>query len=256
MKLTIDTDGRTLEIDDRARGRRLDLYSREAFELLSREWLRVAWSQKYSYTFTWLGRPIIQLPEDMLRMQEVVYRLRPDVIVETGIAHGGSLVFYASLCRLMGAGRVVGVDVEIRPHNRAAIEAHPLAGSITLIEGSSTAADTLERVKATIGPGERVMVLLDSNHSYAHVAAELRAYAGLVSPGSYLVVQDGIMQDLSDVPGGDPAWEQDNPARAAQDFVAAHPEFTIEPPTWAFDESRLHEGITHWPSGWLKRRAM
>lgn len=254
MKLTIDTDSRTLVTEDGAAIRTLDLYGPEAFAALSRQWLRVAWSQKHSYTFSWLGRPMIQLPEDVLRLQETIYQLQPDVIVETGIAHGGSLVFHAALCRLMGKGRVIGVDIEIRPHNRAAIEAHPLHPLITLIEGGSTDPRILDRIKAMIQPGERVMVLLDSNHSYAHVTEELRLYGELVTPGSYLVVQDGIMRDLSDVPGGRPEWLHDNPARAAMDFAAGHADFTLEPPPWAFNESALREGVTHWPAGWLKKR--
>jgi cephalosporin hydroxylase len=154
----------------------------------------------------------------------------------------------------MGSGRVVGVDVEIRPHNRAALDAHPLRPLITLIEGSSTAPETVAQVRAQIQPGERVLVLLDSSHTRQHVADELSAYAPLVSPGSYLVVQDGIMRDLADVPGGQPSWTEDNPTRAVADFLRAHPEFVLEPPAWTFNESPLREGITHWPSGWLKRR--
>lgn len=254
MKLTLDTDSRTLVTEDGATVRTLDLYGPEAFAALSRHWLRVAWSQKHSYTFSWLGRPMIQLPEDVLRLQELIYQLQPDVIVETGVAHGGSLVFYASLCHVIGKGRVIGVDIEIRPHNRTAIEAHPLKPFITLIEGSSTSSGILDQVKAMIGPGERVMVLLDSNHSYGHVSEELRLYAELVTPGSYLVVQDGIMHDLPDVPGGRLDWIHDNPARAARDFVDSRADFVLEPPTWAFNESALREGLTHWTAGWLKRR--
>ncbi|MFN8637000.1 MAG: CmcI family methyltransferase [Chloroflexota bacterium] len=254
MKLTIDTDQRMLTVDDGAGARALDLYGPEAFAVLSRQWLRTAWANKYTYTFTWLGRPVVQLPEDLLRVQEAIFQLRPDLIVETGIAHGGSLVFYASLCQLLGVGRVVGVDVEIRPHNRAALDAHPLRPLVTLIEGSSTAPETLAQVHAQVRPGERVLVLLDSNHTYQHVSDELRAYAPLVTPDSYLVVQDGVMRDLADVPGGQPSWTEDNPVRAVDDFLREHPELVLEPPAWAFNESPLREGITHWPSGWLRRR--
>jgi cephalosporin hydroxylase len=177
------------------------------------------------------------------------------VIVETGVAHGGSLVFYASLCALLGTGRVIGVDIEIRPHNRAAIEAHPLKPYVTLVTGRSTDVDVLDQVSASIAPDDRVMVILDSNHTYDHVVAELHAYAPLVTPGSYLLVQDGIMRDLWDVPGGDPAWAWDNPARAAADFAAQHPDFVVEPPAWRFNESHLRRGLTHWTGGWLRRRA-
>lgn len=256
MKLTIDTDTRTLTVDDDDSGtgaRALDLYGPEAFAVLSDHWLRTAWANRYTYTFTWLGRPVVQLPEDLLRIQEAIFQLRPDLIVETGIAHGGSLVFYASLCQLLGTGRVVGVDVEIRPHNRAALDAHPLRPLITLIEGSSTAPETVAQVRAQVRPGERVLVLLDSSHTRQHVAHELRVYAPLVSVGLYLVVQDGIMRDLADVPGGQPSWTEDNPTRAVADFLSANPEFALEPPAWAFNESPLRAGITHWPSGWLRR---
>jgi len=254
MKLTLDIDRRTLAIEDGDEPRTLDLYSAEAFALLSRHWLKVAFSQKYVYTFTWLGRPIIQFPEDVIRLQETIYQLRPDVIVETGVAHGGSLVLFASLCQLLGTGRVIGIDVEIRPHNRAALEAHPLMPYITLIEGSSTDDSIVAQVKSLIAPGERVLVTLDSNHSYAHVANELRAYADLVTPGSYLLVQDGITQDVWDAPNGDPAWEHDNVVRAIEEFVAERPEFVVEPPPRPFNESHLRQGITHYVRGWLRRR--
>ena len=144
-----------------------------------------------------MGRPVIQLPEDMLRIQEVIHVVRPDVIVETGVAHGGSLVFYASLLKAMDKGRVIGIDVEIRPHNRRAIEAHPLAERIALVEGSSIDPAVVDRVAGMIAPNEAVLVLLDSCHTKAHVAAELEAYGRLVTPGSYIVATDGIMHDLA-----------------------------------------------------------
>ena len=153
----------------------------EAFSVISKAWLRSGWDNKYVYSFAWMGRPVIQLPEDMLRIQEVIYQVKPDVLIETGIAHGGSLIFYASLFKAMGKGRVVGVDIEIRPHNRAAIEAHELSSYLTLIEGSSTAPDIVEQVKAQIKPGDTVMVVLDSCHSKEHVLGELEAYAPLVT---------------------------------------------------------------------------
>src|SRR6266850_4346822 len=137
MKLTIDTEAKSLRLENDGQERDIPLYSDEAFEVISDQWLKVGWNQKYPYTFTWMGRPIIQAPEDVLRVQEVVYRVRPDVLVETGVAHGGSLILYASLFKAMGAGRVIGVDVEIRPPNRRALEAHELFPLITLIEGSS-----------------------------------------------------------------------------------------------------------------------
>lgn len=255
MKLTIDTTERTLTQEVDGELNVLDLYSREAFELISRQWVRVGWDQKYSYTFSWMGRPIVQLPEDMVRMQEVLYRVRPDVIIETGVAHGGSLVYYASLCRAMGKGRVIGIDVEIRPHNRKAIEAHELAPLISLVEGSSTAPDVVDHVTSLVKPGEVVMIVLDSNHTKGHVLDELEAYRNLVTPGSYLVATDGIMRDLHDVPRGRPEWVRDNPAAAAREFAEKHPEeFVLEQPDWPFNESELTENVTHWPDAWLRRR--
>ena len=255
MKLTLDTDAKTLTLEEAGQSTTLDLYSKQAFEALSRQWIRVGWDQKYPYTFSWMGRPVIQLPEDMIRMQEVIHRLQPDVIIETGVAHGGSLVFYASLCKAMGKGRVIGIDIEIRPHNRVAIEAHPLFGYITLIEGSSIAPAVVDQVKALLKPGETTLFILDSNHSYAHVSGELQAYAGLVTPGSYIVATDGVMADLADVPRGFPKWASDNPTAAARDFAAQHPEFVIEQPAWPFNESGLDQNITHWPGAWLRRMA-
>lgn len=254
MKLIIDTEAR--EIIQEFEGKRisLDLYSNEAFALISRQWLKVGWEQKYVYTFSWMGRPIIQLPEDMVRIQEVIYRVKPDVIIETGVAHGGSLVYYASLCTAMGKGRVIGVDIEIRPPNRKAIEAHEMFPRITLIEGGSTAPEIIKQVKGLVKPGETVLVILDSCHTKQHVLAELEAYHDVVTPGSYIVATDGSMRDLHDVPRGKREWVWDNPAAAVAEFVQNHPEFVLEQPAWPFNESELSENITHWPGGWLRRK--
>jgi cephalosporin hydroxylase len=255
MKLTIDTDGRRLVHETAAGSRVLPLDSPEAFGLLSRCWLQVGWTQKYSYSFTWLGRPLIQLPEDVLRVQEVIHRVRPDVIVETGVAHGGSLVFYASLCKALDRGRVIGVDVHIRPDNRRAIEAHPLAGYITLVEGSSTDPAVVSRVRSLVRPGEHVLVVLDSCHTRAHVRAELEAYAPLVSPGSYVIAADGIMADLVGAPGGRPEWAWDNPQQAVREFAAACPDFLLEELPFAFNEGTVRERVTYWPSAYLRKVA-
>ena len=226
----------------------------EAFAIISQAWLRCGWDTKHVYTFTWLGRPVIQLPEDLLRLQEVIYAVKPDVIIETGVAHGGGLAFYATLCRAMNRGRVIGVDIEIRPHNRAAIEAHPLASAITLIEGSSIAPGTAAQVKSLIQPGEVVFVILDSNHTRQHVLAELNTYSPLVTSGSYLIVTDGIMKDLAGAPRSHPDWTENNPFAASQEFLKSHPEFKAEQPRWLFNESNgLSETITYWPGAYLRR---
>jgi cephalosporin hydroxylase len=256
MKLTIDTEENTLQREDNGTQEQFELFSPQAFALLSQAWLRVGWGLKYSYTFTWMGRPIIQLPEDMVRAQEVIYAVKPDVIIETGVAHGGSLVFYASLCKAMERGRVIGIDIEIRPHNRTAIEEHGLAPYITLIEGSSTDPGIIAAVKKKVKPGETTLVILDSNHTKAHVLGELNAYADLVSPGSYIVATDGIMQGVVGAPGAKADWGENNPAAAAQEFLRDHPEFICEQPVWPFDESSgLSKNVTYWPGAWLRRVA-
>ena len=254
MRVTIDTDARQLTVEG-PDGVTLPLYGDMAFQILSRLWVNVGWNQKYSYGFSWLGRPVIQLPSDLVRVQEAIHRVSPDVIIETGVAHGGSLIFYASLCRVLGRGRVIGIDVEVRPANRDAIERHPLAPLITLIEGSSTDPDVVSRVAKLVRPGETVLVVLDSNHSRAHVLAELEAYHALVSSGSYIVVADGIMRDLHDTPRGADGWRHDNPAAAAAAFAARHPEFVLETPVPPFDERLSSVETTYLVDGWLRRRA-
>lgn len=229
--------------------------SPEAFSAVSKAWLRCGWDVKYVYGFTWMGRPIIQLPEDMVRIQEVIWRLAPDVVIETGVAHGGSLVFYAGLLAALGKGRVIGVDVEIRPHNRAAIEAHPMSGRIQLIEGSSTAPATVAAVRQAIGPGESVLVILDSNHSRDHVAAELDAYAEMVTPGSYIVACDGIMAQVTGAPRSNPDWDWNNPISAIEDFLGRNVGFRPEEPGFAFNEGVVRERVTYWPKCFLRRIA-
>ncbi len=251
MKLIIDTDQNYLVVG--SEGCSLPLYSDEAFDLLSRLWLKVGWNQKYIYTFTWLGRPIIQLPDDMLRIQEVLYRIKPSVLIETGVAHGGSLVFYASVFAAIGHGRVIGVDIDIRSANRAAIEQHELSRYITLIQGDSVSAETAKAVAAQLRPTDSVFVVLDSNHTSEHVGQELEIFGQLVTPNSYIVVADGIMKDVHDTPRGKREWWENNPAAAVQQFVARHPEFRLDRPKWSFNESTLSESVTHWPHAYLRR---
>jgi cephalosporin hydroxylase len=253
----IDTDKGEVAVET-VSGERVTypLASPEAFGIVSQAWLRCGWDTKYVYSFSWMGRPIIQLPDDILRMQEAIYQIKPDIIVETGIAHGGSLIFYASLCKAMERGRVIGVDIEIRPHNRTAIEGHELFPFITLIEGSSTAPEIAGQVTAHIRENETVLVILDSNHTKQHVLDELNTYAGLVTPGSYIVATDGIMKDLVGAPRSHPDWAENNPYTAAQDFLKDHPEFVLKQPPWPFNESNgLRENVTYWPGAWLRRQA-
>jgi len=227
----------------------------EAFRILSELWLRSGWDNKHVYSFTWLGRPMIQLPEDMIRLQEVIYTVQPDVIVETGVAHGGSLVFYATLCKAMGRGRVIGVDIEIRPQNRRAIESHWLPSYITLIEHDSTSPQAISKVKKLIPRGASVLVLLDSCHTREHVRRELEVYAPMVSPGSYIVAMDGIMGALAGAPRSQPDWTWNNPGEAARDFCSAHPEFEIVEPPFLFNEGSITRRVTYWPGAFIRRAA-
>jgi cephalosporin hydroxylase len=227
--------------------------SPEAFKILSELWLRSGWDTKYVYSFTWMGRPIIQLPEDMIRIQEVIYRVKPDVLIETGIAHGGSLVFYASLFKAMDKGRVIGVDIEIRPHNRKAIEAHELYERITMIEGSSVDNIIIGHVRNNLKAGERCLVVLDSNHTRAHVLAELHAFAEFVAVDSYIVACDGIMQDVVGAPRTSPEWVTDNPQSAVNDFLAERNDFVLEEPAFSFNEGEIKQRVTYWPNAFLRR---
>lgn len=252
MGLTIDTNNNILQLED---GTELDLFGKEAYETIAELWLKLSWNQKYPYTFTWMGRPIIQHPEDLVRLQEVIYQVKPTVILETGIAHGGSLILSASLLRSMRMddSRVIGVDIEIRTHNRKAIEEHELSDMITLIEGDAVADTTIAEVSKLIKPEDTVIVILDSNHTYDHVLNELNSYSKFVSIDSYIVSTDGIMRNVADTPLGHPGWVTDNPANAAEDFVACRDDFKIETPKWLFNESNLDKSLTAWPSAWLKR---
>lgn len=248
--ISIDREAGTLT----AGGRTLPLESAEAFTILSEAWMDAALRVKLPYTFTWLGRPVIQFADDLLRLQELVYRVQPDVIVETGVAHGGSLIFHASLCKLLGRGRVIGIDIEIRPHNRAAIETHPLAPFITLFEGSSTDPAVVHAVKASIDPGAGVLVILDSNHTRAHVLAELEAYAPLVHPGSYVVAMDGhAMEAAAASPRAGAEWATDNPNAAVREYAAAHPELVLDDEALLFNESILSHSVSGFRGGVLRR---
>jgi len=203
----------------------------------------------YSYNFSWMGRPIIQYPQDMVAMQEIIWEVKPDLIIETGIAHGGSLIYYASLLEMIGTGRVLGIDIEIREHNRREIENHSMFKRIKMIEGSSVAESTIEQVKVHAAGKNKIIVCLDSNHTHEHVARELELYAPIVTPGSYLVVFDTIVEDL---PNGyfyqeRPWGVGNNPKTAVKEFLMRHDEFVIDN---AIDNKIL---ITVAPGGYLKR---
>lgn len=197
---------------------------------MSLRWIADVSAHRYSYNFTWLGRPIIQFPQDILAMQEIIWRVKPDLIIETGIAHGGSLVFYASMLELLGGdGRVIGIDIEVRSHNRAAIESHPMFKRITMIEGSSTDEAVVEQVRELARGKQSVLVCLDSNHTHAHVLRELQLYAPLVTKGSYLVVFDTIIEDMPAGYFSGRPWDKgNNPKTAVWEFLKTTDRFEID----------------------------
>lgn len=198
-------------------------------------WMFETIQEKYSYNFSWLGRPIIQYPQDIVAMQEIIWQIKPDLIIETGIAHGGSLIFYASLLALLEVtrqiehGHILGIDIEIRPHNRQAIEAHPLASKITMLEGSSIDPAIVAQATEFAQSATTVLVCLDSMHTHAHVLAELKAYAPLVSVGSYCVVFDTVIEDMPEDFFSDRPWGNgNNPKTAVWEFLKTNPQFVID----------------------------
>lgn len=244
----------------------LGMGSDSALQGLTKDWLTAANRAKYSYHFEFLGRPIIQYPQDMIALQELIWEIKPDLIIETGIAHGGSLIMSASmlalldLCEAQQAGvalepngsrrMVVGVDIDIRQHNREAIETHPMASRITMIQGSSTAVEVVEQIHDLAKGYERILVCLDSNHTHEHVLAELQAYAPLTSLGSYCVVFDTVVEDLPSGMFPDRPWGRgDNPKTAVHEYLKSHPEFVVD----KIIEQKLL--VTVAPDGYLHRVA-
>lgn len=212
------------------------------------EWFVSSSKYEYSYHFTWLGRPIIQYPQDIIAMQEIIWRVRPDLIIETGIAHGGSLIFYASMLELLGGdGQVLGIDIDIREHNRVEIEKHPMFKRITMIEGSSIDKDVAREVHTFAKHKKKVLVALDSMHTHDHVLKELEIYSPLVTKGSYLVVFDTIIEDMPDDFFPDRPWGKgNNPKTAVWEFLKTTDRFNIDKEM----ENKLL--ITVAPDGYLK----
>lgn len=252
---------------EKEREKRIAGYRNDSsFRKLSKDWLKCSMERKYVYDFDWLGRPIIQYPQDIVAVQEIVWDVRPDLIIETGIAHGGSLILSASLLALLDVAeaiennrpyvpgsskrKVIGIDIDIREHNREAIESHPFGGYLTMIQGSSVSPETIETVHSMASSHERVLVLLDSMHTHDHVIAELDAYAPLVSPGSYCVVFDTFVEDMPKGFFPDRPWDVgNNPKTAVREWLPRHPEFEVD------EEIETKLQVTVAPQGFLRRRA-
>ncbi len=218
-------------------------------EKASLAWIRAAWENKLDYEVNWLGIPIIQNPYDMILMQELIFRVRPDLIIETGIAHGGSIIYYASVLELLGTGKVIGVDIDIRKHNRRLIEKHPMAKRIEMFQGGSTDWSLIKKLKENVKKYKKVLVCLDSHHGYEHVLKELRFYSPLVSRGSYMVVSDTFMPKLFGLKGTKSIYSdyrKDNPMSAVKKFLSENKNFAI-------DKNYNKFFVSSCPDGFLRR---
>jgi cephalosporin hydroxylase len=235
-----------------------NLIENKLFAELSKEWFEQSIKAEYSYNFEWLGRPLIQYPTDLVGMQEVFFKTKPDLVIETGIAHGGSLIFSASMMALMdicdgvsemeSARHVIGVDIDIRPHNRRAIEEHPLFSRITLLEGSSVDQSLFSELSDIAKNYKRIMVILDSNHTHDHVLEELRMYSELVSVGNYCIVMDTVIETSPIAALADRPWTVgNNPMTAVKQFLAEGSNFAVD------KEIEYKLSVTVAPNGWLRR---
>ena len=220
-----------------------------ALLISSKNFIENSIKSKYSYNFSWMGRPIIAYPQDMIAMQELIWEIKPDLIIEAGVAHGGSIIYYASLLELIGLdGLVLGIDIDIRKHNRDLIEAHPMMKRIQLIEGSSTSDNVFQQVKKIASTKKKIMVCLDSNHTHEHVLNELKLYAPLTSINSYCIVFDTVVEDLPKNQYNDRPWDVgNNPKTAVWEFLKENDDFEIDK---SIDYKLL---ISVAPDGYLKR---
>lgn len=209
-------------------------------------WVKASAANKLSYEIDWLGVPVIQTPEDLVLMQELIFKVRPDFIIECGIAHGGGLIYYASLLELLGKGKVIGVDIEIRKHNRKVIEAHPLFKRIEMIEGDSTFQEVINEIRKRIAKNSKVIVCLDSNHTKEHVLKELKLYKDFVIPGCYIVVFDTVISELAKAGIGPEKYLNNSPKEAVEEFLKKNDNFEIDE---TFNKLYISDSL----NGYLKR---
>tara|TARA_B110001454_G_scaffold22896_1_gene22489 strand:+ start:5116 stop:5844 length:729 start_codon:yes stop_codon:yes gene_type:complete len=235
------------KFDERNKKFEKTMYKDVEFKKLSQRWFDISLKYEYPYHFTWLGRPIIQYPQDILIIQELIWKIKPDLVIETGIARGGSLIFTASILELIGKGNVIGIDVDIRKHNREEIEKHPMFKRIKMIEGSSIDKKIVKKIFKLAERKKKILVLLDSSHTHSHVLEELKSYSPLVNKGSYVVVFDTVLEDMPKNSFPNRPWDKgDNPKTAVKEFVKKNNRFKIDVDI----ERKLM--ITSNPSGFLK----
>lgn len=250
--MKIDYQNEIIIIEKDGKKKEVPFSSKEAFSLISDLWIRVGWDTKYVYSFTWLGRPIIQLPEDLIRLQELIYSIKPKNIIETGVAHGGGLMFYSTIMKcIYEEFKVIGVDIEIREKNRKSIEEHELYKYITLIEGNSISQETLKKIESQMIKNEKSIIILDSNHTKQHVLNELNMYSNLMNKGSIFIVADGIMKKIVGAPRTEKSWEWDNPLTAIDEFLKINKEFKKYEFKFPFNEGLINQRVTYWPSAFL-----
>ena len=253
--MEIDYKNELVILNENGKKIELPFNSPEAFSRISDIWLRIGWDTKYVYSFTWLGRPIIQLPEDLIRLQELIFIHKPKNIIETGIAHGGGLIFYSSILKLIQKEfRVIGVDIEIRPKNKEALKKHFLYETLTLIEGDSTSKSVFKKIKKNIIPNEKSFIILDSNHTKEHVLKELQLYSEIMSKGSIFVVADGIMSNVVGAPRTKEDWIWNNPLMAIEEFLRDDNSFKCLEFKFPFNEGTVNSRVTYWPNAFLIKK--
>jgi len=252
MKFLINSDIKKITVFRENKSNFFNLYSSKAFKIISNFWLEYIWNQKYTYRFTWLGFPIIQLPDDIINIQELIFKERPDYVVETGVAHGGSIIFYASLLKILNKGKVIGIEKEFKKKNLDKLKKNFLKKYFELIESDSTNKDLIRKLKRRLD-GKKVIIILDSNHSYHHVFKELNLYSEIIKKGSYIIVTDGIIDVMKFAPRRIKYQKNYGPLKAINEFLLENNKFKKIQPINLFNESKVFKNISHWPDGWLKK---
>ena len=256
MRIEIDTTAKELTLHQADGPKTIGLYSREALPVLAELWLKTEWSTERWRAFSWAGVQMLQLPEDTIRLHEAIWRLQPDLIIETGVYRGGGSIFLAGLCKLMDRGRVICVELNLMDEAKQNLTQHPFGRYVTCLEGSSTAPEILSQIKLAIDEAECCMVILDSNHSADHVFAELESYGAMLKPGSIMLATDGVMERLADTPLGQPDWPTNNPVAAVKRFLQSWGDrFDLIAPPAMFGEAQFDlPELTYFPHGWLRRK--
>jgi cephalosporin hydroxylase len=252
MKLLIDTNSKKINISEEQDSHNLNLYTKKAFTKISNFWLEYIWNQKYTYRFTWLGFPIIQLPDDIINIQELIFKEKPKYIIETGVAHGGSVIFYASLIKLLNLKKVVGIEKKIKKKNLINLHRSPLKKYFKIIQGDSTSDKVINKVKNIIKKN-KTLLILDSNHSSEHVYKELVSYSKILQKNCIIVATDGIVDVMKFAPRRLKYNKNGGPVLAIKKFLSKDKKFKKINPTNLFNESNVSQNMTHWQYGWMKK---